>query len=75
MPPNLIWHDLNGPYTRDWWALHAGSERLALVQPFNGRASLIFYIGIQPWKQKQVSAGSVRQARRFAERWLRSRLP
>ena len=74
MRPDLTWHDLNGHYTPDWWALHAGTERLALVQPFDGRASIVFYIGNQPWKQKQVTAGSVRQGKRFAERWLASRL-
>jgi hypothetical protein len=75
MASELTWHDLNGHYTPNWWALHAGAERLALVQPWEGRASIVFYIGNQPWRQKRVDAASIRQARRFSERWVRPRLP
>lgn len=74
MLTNPTWQSLDGPYTRGWWALQAGTERLALVQPFDDRALVIFYLGNQPWNQRRESAASIQQGRRFAERWLAPRL-
>jgi hypothetical protein len=68
------WRSLEGPCTRDWWAYERGGERLALVQPFDGGASVRFYLGDHPWEQREVRAASVRQGKRFAARWLASRI-
>jgi len=68
------WIDLDSPVTRGWWALDRNGERLALLQPFAGRVSIVFYLGAQPWSQKRGEAGTIVQAKRFAERWLASRL-
>jgi hypothetical protein len=64
------WVDLDPPVSRGWWALKRAGERLALLQSFNGRVSIVLYLGAQPWSQKQGEAGTIAQAKRFAERWL-----
>ena len=71
----MEWKPVPGAYTDGWQALEHDGERLALVQPWEGRASIVLYNGPHPWKQKRVEAASVRQALRFAERWVRARLP
>lgn len=65
---------MDGPSTRGWWSLEEGREFLALVQPYGDEVSIVLYNGPHPWKQKRVSAPSVRQAKKFAERWVRPRL-
>lgn len=62
-----------GAHIDGWQSLEHEGERLALVQPYDRRASIVLYCGPQPWKQKRVEAASVRQALRFAERWVRAR--
>src|SRR5688572_16904719 len=68
------WIDIDGPVTQGWWALERAGERLALLQPFRGRVAIVFYLGAQPWAQKHGSAGTMAQAKRFAERWIAPRL-
>jgi hypothetical protein len=74
LPADCRWTDLDSPVTRGWWALELAGERLALLQPFDGRVSIVFYLSAQPWAQKQGSAGTMGQAKRFTERWLAPRL-
>lgn len=59
---------------RGWLALERCGERLALVQPLEGAASIVFYLSQHPWQQRREAAGSPRQGVRFAERWLASRI-
>lgn len=74
MPLDLAWLGLDsqytpggGPYMRvaiAWrWCSHS-----------TGGPLVIFYLGNQPWKQRQVTAGSIGQGKRFAERRVRARV-
>lgn len=69
----MEWRSIDSPSTPGWGALEHEGERLALVQPFAGRAAIVLYNGPQPWKQRQESAASIGQGKRFAERWSRAR--
>jgi hypothetical protein len=69
----MEWRSLDTPSSRDWWALEERGERLALLQPFEGRISIRFYTGIEPWKTKDVSAATMDQAKRYAWRWVQAR--
>jgi hypothetical protein len=31
---------------------------------------IVFYLEAQPWRQKRGDAGTMAQAKRFAERWV-----
>lgn len=74
LPPDCFWHDVDGPITAGWWAMERGGERLALLQPFQGHISVRFYLSEHPWHYKDVTVPRIGQAKRFAERWLLSRL-
>ncbi len=39
----LTWVDIDGPVTRGRWAVERNGERLALLQPFQGRIATVFY--------------------------------
>jgi hypothetical protein len=66
------WHSIDSPVTRGWWQLRRGSEVLALVQPFEGRAHVNVYRSGEPWRARGGRAASIEQGKRHAERWLRA---
>jgi hypothetical protein len=66
------WHSIDSPVTRGWWQLRRGAEVLALVQPFEGAAQVNVYRSAEPWKARVGRAGSIKQGKRHAERWLRA---
>lgn len=39
----LTWVDIDSPVTRGRWAVEGNGERLALLQPFQGRIATVFY--------------------------------
>lgn len=69
MPPaDWKWIAVPGPCTDGWMALENEGERLALVQPYQGRAVVVLYNGPHPWKQINADAATVKLGRRYAER-------
>lgn len=60
--------------TGERWALWYNGRETASVTPDAGFGVRLWMEGQKMWQVKEVRAGSVRQAKRFAERWCAARL-
>ncbi|WP_329858872.1 hypothetical protein [Stenotrophomonas hibiscicola] len=60
--------------TGERWALWYNGRETASVAPDGGAGVRLWMEGQKMWQVKEVRAASVRQAKRYAERWCAARL-
>ncbi|MGK3725838.1 hypothetical protein [Stenotrophomonas sp. 6O] len=60
--------------TGERWALWYNGRETASVTPDGGTGVRLWMEGQKMWQVKEVRAASVRQAKRYAERWCAARL-
>ena len=60
--------------TGERWALWYNGRETASVTPDGGPGGRLWMEGQKMWQVKEVRAASVRQAKRYAERWCAARL-
>ncbi|HDS1634374.1 TPA: hypothetical protein QEL43_004057 [Stenotrophomonas maltophilia] len=60
--------------TGERWALWYNGRETASVTPDDGPGVRLWMEGQKMWQVKEVRAASVRQAKRYAERWCAARL-
>lgn len=79
LPPRNLTRFKTAPQPRGWvkhgdhWALWWGNRQIASVQP-GAHCIRVVLSCRKMWQDKQVRAASVRQGKRYAERWCAARV-